>query len=492
MKRLLTASFLFAAILAAAATAWPADGLEATALGARSLGMAGVDLAIATDALALDSNPAGLIQLPGQRVDLNGGLLSPILHFQNDLNDTNAQQRLYGSGAIAYGIHPQGASVAGGVGLYLNNDTGVADFRLKNPVLGDNTRYFSQFQTAKLVGAIDWAPHPMISLALAPAFSLSRFDADLPYNKNPDWMQGVADASDNLTFAKLFKMPLSQGGFGLDEATFRMQMRELNAYGVGGKFGAMIMPTERFRIGLVYDLQVNMKYYGHDKIDWAPQFAAIGQSLTQQYISQGLSPANAQAKVRNQMNYWGIEKNLQTTYNSKMEFSWPEDVGLGFSYKPIDSLLLGVDVKWIQWSHTMAGPVRASMKFASYWTGPHILGSDPHITPLPAHWNDQIVAAVGAQYAFIKDFYGRLGYNYASNVEANPNRVGLIMPGLIEHHIAAGLGYRYSLFEVNAAYQFGVPRTVKAGSADYWGAEYNNCKVTQGSHDVMLSASFLF
>jgi len=494
MKRLLC-GFCLLLILAPAIAAWAGDGLYPTALTARAMGMAGVDLAIATDAADVDVNPAGLMQIEGQRIDLGGGILSPIQHFKNDLNDINMQNRIYGDGVAAYGLHPQGSALAFGFGVYGNNGLGATDYQMKNATLGDDTRYYTQFKTMKFVGALAWAPHPRVSLALAPALSLSRFDMDMPYDTTPNWLRGFSDASNWTTWAKTFPRAVApgfaQGGLGLDEATFRIRAYDANAYGVGGKFGLLVRPIDELRIGFMYELQVNMKYWGHAKLDMGPQFAVADQRLTQVNQSHGYSPQDAAAMAGQTLNYWGVEGHLQSRFDYKMEFSWPEQLGLGLAYQPLQSLLLGADVKWIQWSHTMGGPVRAYLRFGNSWAVYNVLGSDPKNMPIADKWNDQVVAAVGAQYAFVKDFFGRIGYNYASN-PVPATRVSPLLPGQIEHHVAAGLGYRYKIFEVNAAYQFGVPETLKGSANDRWGQEYHNCQVTQGSHEASLMASFLF
>ena len=51
---------------------------ENIGVGGRSLGMGGVDIGIAADTSAMVSNPAGITQIKGGRVDFGNGLFFPL------------------------------------------------------------------------------------------------------------------------------------------------------------------------------------------------------------------------------------------------------------------------------------------------------------------------------------------------------------------------------------------------------------------------------
>lgn len=59
-----------AALLLLTGQALAANGLNPIGFGAESVGMGGADLAVARDTTAMNTNPAGLAQLPGGRLDL--------------------------------------------------------------------------------------------------------------------------------------------------------------------------------------------------------------------------------------------------------------------------------------------------------------------------------------------------------------------------------------------------------------------------------------
>jgi long-chain fatty acid transport protein len=105
-------------------------------------------------------------------------------------------------------------------------------------------------------------------------------------------------------------------------------------------------------------------------------------------------------------------------------------------------------------------------------------------------WEDQWVAAVGAQFAVVpKKLFLRLGYNYGANpVKANegfseagvrtvqglpfPNpayesfRI-LGFPAIVEHHLTAGIGYAFSeTFELNLGYMHAFENSISETSAN--------------------------
>jgi long-chain fatty acid transport protein len=144
----------------------------------------------------------------------------------------------------------------------------------------------------------------------------------------------------------------------------------------------------------------------------------------------------------------------KATYNHVYDFSGngrrqnltleqPQEVGLGVAYEFLKPrVLLETNVKWINWSDAK--------------------GYDDF------DWNDQWVFAVGGQWEAIDHLFFRAGYSYAENpvddhdgwngsLLGPPDFVGVQgkqlpryyyetfrvigLPAIVEHHIAAGVGY---------------------------------------------------
>lgn len=78
---------------------WATNGLFPTFMGARGGGRGGVDFAIASDATAINTNPAGIAFIPGKMADFNFGAFYPSIHIENMLNDNDSHTEFapYGS-----------------------------------------------------------------------------------------------------------------------------------------------------------------------------------------------------------------------------------------------------------------------------------------------------------------------------------------------------------------------------------------------------------
>ncbi|NLH47772.1 MAG: hypothetical protein GX444_04110 [Myxococcales bacterium] len=491
MKRLPSLFALTLIMTLLAAPAFAANGLDATSSGVRAAGMGGTDLAIALDATAIDTNPAGLMQLTGHRVDFGTSLLMPQLHFKNDLNDADGEPLYVLSPVAAWGYKLKNLPLATGFGVFTQGGAGTSSFELKHALLGNDTRYYSNIQTIKIAGALAWAPHPTIALGVAPHLSLSRMDLDLPYTRATKWLRGHADPTNMETWNSVFRKPVSEGGFGFDEATFRLRLNNATAYGVGLKAGALWMPIDAVHVGVAYTLMVPMDYIGHARMDLKPQLSAGRERLYKELLRQGLSAEEAARQADLQMQFWGIEDNdLESRYDSHVEFTWPQRAGLGLSFRPGESWLLGVDGSFINWAKTMQN-VKWVIEKPNNRNSKHVLGQKRKNTILHEKWDDQFVVAAGVQYEFVENFWGRLGYNYGNNPTPDDS-VTPILPGIQEHHATAGLGYRHGMWELNGFYEYGVPNTQKAADEHWWADEYNGSETTQGSHNAGVMMSLMF
>jgi len=142
----------------------------------------------------------------------------------------------------------------------------------------------------------------------------------------------------------------------------------------------------------------------------------------------------------------------------------PLTLGAGVAYSMIEQrLLLAVEGRWLNW-----GDAEGYRDF---------------------DWEDQWVAAVGAQFAVVpKKVFLRAGYNYGANpVKANDgfseagtrNVQGMVFPNpayesfrvlgfpaIVEHHVTAGLGYAVSeAFELHLGYMHAFQNNISETSA---------------------------
>jgi len=473
-------------------TAWAQDGWELTAWGARAAGMGGVDLAIATDATAINTNPAGLIQLRGHRVDLGSGFYLPAAHFQNKLNDQDNDSLFVPLPQAAWGYHPKDAMIAFGFGAFTEGGS-WSDFTLKNALLGDDTRYYSNFNYYKLAPAFAIQPHKMISIGVAPALGLASMKFDMPFYLPPRHLEGLADPSNGYQFSKIFGNSPAAGGLGYKEITTRLKINDATSMSVGGKVGLLIQPLPSLSLGAAYTLQSWMLFRGHATLDMTAQFEDARDRMIDQKVAAGLTPGQAEKAVQAELLSYGIEggkTGMAARWDTNINFHWPQKVAVGVAYSPGESWLIGVDGTWINWSETM-NTLKLYLKKPDNYKVQQVIGLEHFNAFTPMNWIDQYVVGLGVQYRFLEDFWGRAGYNYG-NDPIPARTVTPVFPAIAEHHATLGLGYRYELLEVNAAFEQAFANTQEAGPDSQVGSEYDNSKTTGGGSTLNLMLSFMF
>lgn len=490
MKRTTPAYLLLMTALFLAASVYATNGMETLAWGGRAAGMAGVDLAIATDATAINTNPAGLTQLTRHRIDFGGSALIPTLHFKNGLNDQDGGFQVFPMPSMAYAYRFQNVPLALGIGLFAQGGMG-ADFKLDHPVLGKDQEYSSQLAYAKLAPAIAYQPHKMISIGLALNLGYAQMAMKMPYSVKPSFMEGAGTYGGSaLSYATLFENML-----GYDELTAVAELEDATAIGFGAKLGVMLKPHEMVSIGLAYTMQSDLVFHGKAKMNMDGQFnEAMGRMVDAFLLFPSIkTPEEAQTAIDQFFAENGIDPSMGfgANYDAEIAFSWPRKVSLGVAVQPIDALLLGVDVHWINWSATMK-KFKMTMTNGDSGNINAMVGDKDVDAEIPLEWDDQFVVSVGGQYEFIKSAFLRLGYNYGKNPVPD-STIFPVFPAIVEHHITIGGGYNHNdFFEINAAYELAVPNTQKASAISKVAKEYNNSESTLGEHTVHLMASFDF
>jgi long-chain fatty acid transport protein len=119
----------------------------------------------------------------------------------------------------------------------------------------------------------------------------------------------------------------------------------------------------------------------------------------------------------------------------KLTFDQPQVATIGAAVRPIDMLLVAVDVGWINWSDTMG---KNLPKYSQNQ------GSGPG-APSQAFdmgWQDQWVLKVGAQVTPTKGLDLRAGYDYGAMPLVKDRAFeNLVFPAVAEHHFTLGAGY---------------------------------------------------
>ncbi|WP_375768636.1 outer membrane protein transport protein [Archangium gephyra] len=124
----------------------------------------------------------------------------------------------------------------------------------------------------------------------------------------------------------------------------------------------------------------------------------------------------------------------------RLDVELPATLGLGVSFTPLQQLTLAADVNWVQWS---------SMRQLLFE-----FQSNPEFNqPSVKNWEDRWNFHVGAEYKVTAALAVRAGFVY----DPTPSPEETLAPDLPDEdriRVALGLGYAFSAFRVDAAYQF--------------------------------------
>ena len=100
---------------------------------------------------------------------------------------------------------------------------------------------------------------------------------------------------------------------------------------------------------------------------------------------------------------------------------------VGFGYIFDSRLKIAVDIKWINWSDTMGANLPK-------WSA-NVNGS----SPWNCDWDDQMVYAIGLEYALNETFRIRAGYNYGKNpLPEGQACEAMAFPAIQEQHYTLG------------------------------------------------------
>ena len=137
-----------------------------------------------------------------------------------------------------------------------------------------------------------------------------------------------------------------------------------------------------------------------------------------------------------------------TYQNAKMDdFTWPQQVEAGVSFRPTPKWLLAFDISWVNW----ASAIQTVTVTASNPNAPVPPGYENLSVPFIMSWKDQWVFALGAQYEINDSWTVRAGYNYGQNPVPD-DTVNPLFPAIVEHHITAGFTYSYQEWDFDFAF----------------------------------------
>lgn len=394
---LLLASFM---VFGMAGTALATNGYQLIGIGAKQKSMGGAVTAAPMDAMTAISNPAGMARI-GKRADFSMEAFMPKRSVDFSATDGGSNEggaKLYGIPSLGWVAPAFGKDdVFFGGGMYVTSGLGV-DYDqtvfMPGAALGAGAEDvtfsgFSAIQFWKMAPTVAWNVDESLSFGIAlnidyQSVTIREKISNVPFWNDPtNEMLGITQRDVNLDLGR----PTSQMGF-------------------GATLGAM-----------------------YDVADWV----TLGASYSSK---QMFSESEFRVGTGDVLNFNGATGKAGTY---RMDLDYPQQAAIGVSLKPMKTLLVAIDVKWLNWSAThdkvdFTGPDGAFM------TGPT---TTTNKTTLDFGWEDQWIYALGVQYIPpVEGLSFRVGYNYSkAPIDEADVFNNLILPALVEHHITCGVDY---------------------------------------------------
>jgi long-chain fatty acid transport protein len=414
-----------------------ANGILRNGTGAASMGLAGADVASAADPLsAMSLNPAGLPPSRGTELSLGAvaGSADGTFAKTGSVGDLNSRILAAPEFAVAIPLSDRRCVV----GISSSADSGMsADWAYNDPAggLGGTTSYGYRRNRARIA---------LVRTALGGAFHLDEtlsFGANvgLLYNDNALESPYVFQSHPGLAGAKTL-LDLKADGFG-----WNIQA------------GALYSPRKDLRFGLSYRNQSEVVATGTATGDVGVQLGAA---------------------------------TIPFRYDAEVTTTFPHQLAWGVSWSPSANWRVAAQAEWIGWANAFDTlPVRLSN--GSNPAVNAVVGGTSLADDIPLGWEDSWVFRVGAEYRLAKNWTLRAGYAHGQS----PVPTSLLTPmtaALMEHTLAAGLGYTRGRWTLDAAYQYDLPASRSVGGSALRSGEYSNSRVEVDVHTLALTARYRF
>jgi long-chain fatty acid transport protein len=387
----------FVSFLAILPEASASNGLNAIGFGIESVSLAGADVAVSRDTSAINTNPAGLVQIEGRQFDLQlaAAFSVDVRHrdqFSND-QETRNDPRLANFG-FAQRLADQRFTV--GVGLFAQGGVGT-EYPALNTAFGTTDELAAQFGIARLAAGFSFVINDAHSFGAAiSAVYASISEKAFPHTSsfNP------ADP------------PSSFFGF---------ELKDADGVTPGLLVGYMHRVNPKVTWGVIYASQADIKLEGGE--------------LIVNFSDMGLGEVvYSDAEVRG--------------------FNLPQQIAFGVALRPRPRWLVALKASWLDWSDA----VDSSKLVASQ---PNNAGAPGTLVfPAEHGWRDQFVLAVGLIHDLSARTLIRAGYNYGRN-PVPPETLSPLLAPITEHHLTLGFGHRWrKQWEFDAALEYNINNTV--------------------------------
>jgi long-subunit fatty acid transport protein len=462
------------------------NGASPTSSGGRAAGRGGADAAVADDATAVNTNPAGLAFIDGQRFDQTFAAFAPQLRWTNPTGTFKSKTPPPGVilGA-AFGVaidldepwklgealtfseetysetlprtQPgyEGYGLKFGFGVFPLSGS-LVDFEARSPFFSQQDQgWEADSKEVAVAVSVAWRPVHWIAFGISPEFVYSQLEFDQPATQPKAVLQGHPTGRSGATYADAAPF------LGVTDIEGYSDVDNARTYGGRAKIGMLAIPaqweTGQFSIGLTYTTQtLKQDFLGTAFVDFNEQIRKVDPNGTL------LKPAIASETgvPENQQSYAG-------RFNARISpLNLPQQVDFGLALAQSlgqVGILVAVDVRWINWSSTWKS---LDLRLTE--------GESPELNELtgddsgkisvvfPLDWRDQVVFAGGIAISPIDFLTLRAGYNYGRNPVPS-NTVQPTTPAILEHHVSIGAGIQVRRLEISLAWEHAFENTVHVG-----------------------------
>lgn len=420
------ASFLLLAITSAGSAR--GSGVVRDSVGPISSGRGGTNIAYGDNGAVLLSNPAGMMNMPGENW-IEGGVdvLATDLNYSDPQNRSRHNSEVFGLPMLSYMHRDVDDGWAAGIGVFIPAGFG-ADWDLNAPFPGGQ-----EYQYRSLGGLVKILP-------------------------------GVAfQVTDDLSIGATLGLAVShaelEGPFFLQTGAFSGVPTRLDMKGTG------VAPT--WSLGMQYKLTdqttIGAAYTSEDRFNLDGEVTAT---------VMGLAPVP-----------------ITSDFDAQVDLVWPQSFGVGIQHIFSDRHRVGADVVWYGWSHAfdrldlqLSDPSHPAFQALA----PTISDS------FSLSWEDSITVRTGYEFLYSQRDIFRLGYVYNSNTVPTGTLTPYIPALLDHTVSTGYTRIFRKDLRFNVAYQYAFGDTRDVGISNIVGGDFSQSSVDSDAHWLFLSLSQSF
>jgi long-chain fatty acid transport protein len=395
-----TAGAAAVALIGSAAGPIPAianNGLNMIGFGTESVGMGGADVAVARDAAALNTNPAGITQLARPAFDGYAAVAFAldVGHADSLGNDQRVDNAVIPAGGFGY-TTPIASKITAGIGFFAQGGAGNVYKNLQTP-FGTRDELSALIGFAKFTPAVAWQATDDLSLAVSvPVAAITATQRAFP----------STSAANPANPAQSF---------------LGVQLKDAMGAGVGVKLGALWRALPGLNLGVTVANKIGL--------------TADGGYANVNFSAAGL----------------GVVRYDEARLDG---FALPPEAALGAAWQATARLLLSAEVAWLGWSHALRSTTITL-------TQPNNPAAPPELSQSATiDARDQWVFALGTAYAATDRLLLYGGVNFGRAPIPSQNLTPLIPP-IGETHLTAGFKQALSPdWSLSGALEYLVPRSV--------------------------------